>query len=342
MTSGPRSPNPAPRRLAAMIACTLAAAILATTAACSSADQTTQSPSPPAATATVATAATPTATRPPLARNQPTEAAQLPQAAVTTEPATRPARAPAAAPPGEDWTQASITSRTGSISFTVTLPPGWTVSTFEGPQSLFGEMSGPDMKLQYDYRPRATRPRPAPGQQASLIRVNGRQAELTTGPGQDGPPGHGITTIFLADPDGDPDTDVTLLVGATYSTPLQIETALTIFRSIQIPAVPENPSTPVLERYTPAANRPHPRALDAARTLAAAHLNLNDGDEPQLEAWRAETWPDGSLGCQQKGMGYISAEVEGYRMTFRANGQRVNVHTDGTGRAAKVPEDCAE
>ena len=328
-----------------MIACSLAAAILATTAACSSADQTTQSPSPPAATATAATAATaatPTATRPELARNQPTEATQLPQAAVTTEPATRPASAPAAALPGEDWTQASITSQTGRISFTLTLPPGWTVSTFEDPQSLFGEISGPDMKLQYEYRPRATKPRPEPGQTTSLIKVNGRQAALTTAPERDGSPGHGITAIFLADPDGDPDTDEALLIDAMYRTPLQMETAVTIFRSVQFPAVPENPSTPALERQTPAANKPNPRALDAARTLAAAHLNLNDENEPQLDAWRAETWPDGSMGCQQEGMGYISAEVEGYRMTFRANEQRVNVHTDETGRAAKVPEDCVE
>ena len=349
MTKNPRSSNPAPRRLAAMIACTLAAAILTTIAACSSTEQPAQSPSPPAAaattattpaaTATAATATTPTRTE--LARSQPTEATQPPQAAVTTAPATRPATTPAAALPGEDWTQASIISRTGSISFTVTLPPRWTVSTFRGPQSLFGEISGPDMKLQYDYRPRATKPRAAPGQTTSHIKVNGREAELTTAPEQDGSPGHGITTIFLADPDGDPDTDEALLIGAMYSTPLQMETAVTIFRSVQIPAVPGNPGTPVLEKHTPAANEPHPGALDAARTLAPAHLKLNDGDEPQLEAWRAQTWPDGSLGCQQEGISYISAEVEGYRMTFRANEQTVNVHTDETGRAAKVPEDCA-
>ena len=352
MTSDRRSSNPAPRRLAAIIACTLASAILATTAGCSSTDQPLQSPTPPAANA--ATTTTPTATQPEAAQNQQAEATQPPQAAVTTAPtiqppqaaattapAARPGSTPATTPPGEDWTQASITSQTGSISFTVTLPPGWTVSTFQGPQSLFGEIYGPDMKLQYNYRPRATKPRPAPGQTTSLIEVNGRQAELTTAPEQDGPPGHGITTIFLADPDGDPDTDEALLIGAIYSTPLQMETAVTIFRSVQSPAVSGKPGTAMREEHTPHADEPHPGALDAARRLAAAHLKLNDGDEPQLQAWRAETWPDGSLGCQQEGISYISAEVEGYRMTFRANEQRVNVHTDKTGRAAKVPEDCA-
>ena len=351
MTSKTRTSNPALRRLAAMIACTLAAAILATTAGCSSTDQPLQSPTPPAANA--ATTTTPTATQPEAARNQQAEATQAPQAAVTTAPAIQPPKAaattaPAARPgstpvtalPGEGWTQASITSQTGSMSFTVTLPPGWTVSTFEGPQSLFGEISGPDMKLQYDYRPRATKPEPAPDQTTSLIEVNGRPAELTTAPGQDGSPGHGITTIFIADPDGDPDTDRTLLIGAMYSTPLQMETAVTIFKSVHSPSVSGNPSTAELEKHPPAANELHPAALDAARTLAAAHLNLNEGDEPQLEDWRAETWPDGSLGCQQEGMSYISAEVEGYRMTFRANEHRVNVHTDETGGAAKVPEDC--
>ena len=357
MTSNRRTSNPAPRRLAGMIACALAAAILAITAACSSTDQTAQSPSPAAATGTDATTTGPTATGPELTRNQPTEvpegaATTAPpatgptQAAVTTAPATRPAstrpaNTPAAAVPGEDWTKASITSRTGSISFTVTLPPGWTVSTFEGPQSIFGEISGPEMKVQYDYRPRATKPRPAPGQTTSLIEVNGRPAELATAPGQDGSEDDGIATIFLADPDGDPDTDEALLIGAIYSTPLQMETAVTIFRSAQSPAVSGKPGTAMREEHTPHADEPHPGALHAARTLAAAHLNLNDGDEPQLEAWRAETWPDGSLGCQQEGMSYILAEVEGYRMTFRANEQRVNVHTDETGRAAKVPEDCA-
>ena len=56
--------------------------------------------------------------------------------------------------------------------------------------------------------------------------------------------------------------------------------------------------------------------------------------------WEAVTWPDGSLGCAQEGMAYITAEVPGFQITLTSTRDVVTVHTDEEGRVALVPRDC--
>ncbi len=51
-----------------------------------------------------------------------------------------------------------------------------------------------------------------------------------------------------------------------------------------------------------------------------------------LISHEAVTWPNGAIGCPQPGYMYTQALIEGYRLTFDANGQQMLYHTAGTDR----------
>jgi hypothetical protein len=84
-----------------------------------------------------------------------------------------------------------------------------------------------------------------------------------------------------------------------------------------------------------------PAGLDATVQSARAHAAKHTGQPaPSLELVSAQavTWPDGSLGCPQPGMGYTTALVPGYRIRLRAKGSAVlDYHASQTGTLVLCP-----
>ena len=77
-------------------------------------------------------------------------------------------------------------------------------------------------------------------------------------------------------------------------------------------------------------------AAALARTALRRELGIGDGDDRDeielgIELIWAEPvdWPDGSLGCPEKGMAYPQAITPGWRLTFRARGREWRVHAGG-------------
>ena len=94
------------------------------------------------------------------------------------------------------------------------------------------------------------------------------------------------------------------------------------------------------QRQTP------PGAIDSGEilTIAAKYLGLNEDQESSIEvkSWEAVTWNDGSMGCAQEGFAYSQAEMPGYRIVLQHDNQQVSVHTEETGKRAKLAVGCAE
>ena len=63
-------------------------------------------------------------------------------------------------------------------------------------------------------------------------------------------------------------------------------------------------------------------AVDAALADAARRF----GVQAELAAVEAVTWPDGSLGCPQKGVNYPQALVDGWRITLRGGERDFDYH----------------
>ena len=49
------------------------------------------------------------------------------------------------------------------------------------------------------------------------------------------------------------------------------------------------------------------------------------------------TWPDGSLGCPQDGMGYTQALVRGYRILIQAGDAVIEYHAGSSGEPFHCP-----
>ena len=197
-----------------------------------------------------------------------------------------------AAPPA-DWTSAFVRNDRGNRAFSIMLPPGWEIRSIEGRDSIYGEMTGDGMTLQFDYRINTRRLEPGPGQIISMETINGRQAELIIMAGEQGQR-PGITSMFLKDPDDDPETEDSMLMGGKYSTPVQQEKAAAIFRSIKIPAASEEPlpqtatppahGVPTPQNPVPTPQNPAATSPDARQQTLKAMYQLRwmkDGASPQ-------------------------------------------------------------
>ncbi|HEX7373411.1 MAG TPA: hypothetical protein VF277_00425, partial [Steroidobacteraceae bacterium] len=66
-------------------------------------------------------------------------------------------------------------------------------------------------------------------------------------------------------------------------------------------------------------------ATEGALEDAARRSGLPVGQLQVIEA-TAVTWPDGSLGCPQEGMGYTQALVPGYRILIQAGAAVLSYH----------------
>jgi hypothetical protein len=77
-------------------------------------------------------------------------------------------------------------------------------------------------------------------------------------------------------------------------------------------------------------------AIAAALEDAARRSGLPVGQLQVIEA-TAVTWPDGSLGCPQDGMGYTQALVPGYRIQVRAGESVLDYHAGASGKPFHCP-----
>jgi hypothetical protein len=67
-----------------------------------------------------------------------------------------------------------------------------------------------------------------------------------------------------------------------------------------------------------------------AAALADASERLGvDAGELVVETAEAVTWPDGSIGCPEPGMGYTQALVEGHRIVISHDGSELAYHQGG-------------
>ncbi|MGZ8475679.1 MAG: hypothetical protein ACXWWQ_05560 [Candidatus Limnocylindria bacterium] len=77
-----------------------------------------------------------------------------------------------------------------------------------------------------------------------------------------------------------------------------------------------------------------------SRILEAA-AGRADVDVDELEVVRAEavTWPDGSLGCPQRGQSYIQVLIDGYHVVLEAAGEELDYRatSDGSFRYCENP-----
>lgn len=81
------------------------------------------------------------------------------------------------------------------------------------------------------------------------------------------------------------------------------------------------------------ANEPGAQAAVAAvMQAAAARLNVAPG-QVQVERVEAREWSDASLGCPQPGMMYAQVLTDGFLVVVAGGGQRLEYHTDRSGRA---------
>ncbi len=72
-------------------------------------------------------------------------------------------------------------------------------------------------------------------------------------------------------------------------------------------------------------------AVEIARNRLAEQLSV-PADRFQLEGVEAVDWPNSAIGCPEKGMMYAQVIVPGYRVRFRQDERRHEVHVGG-GRA---------
>lgn len=79
------------------------------------------------------------------------------------------------------------------------------------------------------------------------------------------------------------------------------------------------------------------RVVEEARVDLEARLG--PGDPIEVVAAKAETFPNGALGCPKEGKSYTQALVEGYRVTL-GRGERVWLYTAGPdGKPRLCPSD---
>jgi hypothetical protein len=76
--------------------------------------------------------------------------------------------------------------------------------------------------------------------------------------------------------------------------------------------------------------------IEAARADAAKRSGLPPA-QLQLLAAESVTWPDGSLGCPQKGMLYTQALVPGYRVKLRVGKEVWDYHAGERGAVMLCP-----
>ena len=88
-----------------------------------------------------------------------------------------------------------------------------------------------------------------------------------------------------------------------------------------------NPSTPppTPDPGTPSAGQ---GPIEQAKSDLAQRLGIAP-DRVTLVSAEEVTWPDGSLGCPQKGMRYTQALVNGSRIVLSADGKQYHYHSGG-------------
>lgn len=100
--------------------------------------------------------------------------------------------------------------------------------------------------------------------------------------------------------------------------------------------IPRTPALPVVPIPVPTLAE-GPVTGEVPKALLAAILQDAEArtgiDRAQITLLRTEyvVWPDGSLGCPQRGMMYTQALVPGYRVVLEAGGRELDYHTsDGS------------
>lgn len=71
-------------------------------------------------------------------------------------------------------------------------------------------------------------------------------------------------------------------------------------------------------------------SVEAARAYLAANQGVSL-DEVVIDVHEEVVWPDGSLGCPQKGMSYTQALVNGSRLILSVDGRSFSFHSGRTG-----------
>lgn len=74
-----------------------------------------------------------------------------------------------------------------------------------------------------------------------------------------------------------------------------------------------------------------PDITDPIVADAATRLGVDPSTVAIVDA-HAETWPDGSLGCPEPGMGYTQALVDGYQVIVEANGTQLDYRGGAPGQ----------
>jgi hypothetical protein len=100
------------------------------------------------------------------------------------------------------------------------------------------------------------------------------------------------------------------------------------------PQGPTKPPTIIVEQPTQIGSEMTPAEI-AALTALSETLSLS-ADEITLISSEPVTWPDGCLGIDRMGVMCTQAEVPGYKITFKANGEIHEVHTNKDGDIALV------
>jgi hypothetical protein len=80
--------------------------------------------------------------------------------------------------------------------------------------------------------------------------------------------------------------------------------------------------------------RPEAMALDGARELLAAMLNLDPATLPQPLTTEGAAWTDTAMGCPVQGQAVQPVEIEGFRFHFLYGDQFYDVRTSGDGASA--------
>ena len=75
---------------------------------------------------------------------------------------------------------------------------------------------------------------------------------------------------------------------------------------------------------------PSSSQVDQAVADLAARLGVDVG-AVTVVSHEGVTWPDGSIGCPQPGMGYTQALVDGTRVILEAGGETYSYHAAGMG-----------
>ena len=108
--------------------------------------------------------------------------------------------------------------------------------------------------------------------------------------------------------------------------------------------IPDGPTSPPAATATPPQPTPPQPTRDEPVLSDLAAMAVDDltqrlGIEPaavKVIAEKEVTWNDGSLGCEQRGMMYTQALVDGSRVTLRVDGVDYHYHS----RASREPFLC--